>query len=157
MSHALNVGCGNDYRASTDRVQWTNQDISTNCKTDVCCDIGDIDAYFIEGYFDYVTAVQVLEHIDKGDFPHVLRVLYHVSAPGALWYFVVPHGFSDNFITDPTHRMPYSTRTFDYFIEGKPLRENGIIYGWGDIKLEEVEPPELDGNQSIHFRLKVVK
>jgi hypothetical protein len=157
MKHALNVGCGNDYRASTPETEWVNQDISTTVHTDVNCDIKDIDKHFGENYFDYVLAVQVLEHISRDDFPAVIRALYRVSAHGCLWSISVPHGFSDNFITDPTHKMPFSTRTFDYFIEGRPLRDNGIIYGWADVRLEEVSQPSLDGNQSINFRLMVIK
>jgi hypothetical protein len=53
--------------------------------------------------------------------------------------------------------MPFSTRTFDYFIEGEQLRENGVIYGWGDVHLTRIGQPEIDGNYSIYFNLKVSK
>jgi hypothetical protein len=51
--------------------------------------------------------------------------------------------------------MPFSTRTFDYFVDGSQLRENGNIYGWGDIHLSHITAPEIDGNHSVIFRLRV--
>jgi hypothetical protein len=154
MPRKINLGCGNDYRDG-----WLNID-SGECKTDINMDIESMRSWYDrlpENYFEHIEAIQVLEHLHKDRFPHVLRAMYRVSKPGATWYFVVPHGFSDNFITDPTHKMPFSTRTFDYFCEGEQLRENGRIYRWGDICLKHIERPVIDGNQSIHFRLQVVK
>jgi hypothetical protein len=157
VKRCLNVGCGNDYHLSDKTVEWTNIDISTTCHTDLVCHVKDIDKHFGEGYFDQLEAVQVFEHLERDDYIQTLRALYWVCANGATWNIVVPHGFSDNFITDPTHKLPFSPRSFDFFIDGKQLRENGVIYGWEDIKLEEVRTPEIDGNSSIHFLLKVVK
>ena len=162
MIKALNLGCGNDYRQSTNEIQWVNVD-SGRCKVDVRCDIENVpyDEFVYPlsqaDYFDRIDAIQVLEHLSKTRFPSVIREMYRISKNGAIWNIAVPHGFSDNFITDPTHRMPFSTRTFDYFVDATQLRENGIIYGWGDIRLQHIEPPRLDGNQSIIFILRVVK
>lgn len=161
--HWLNLGCGNDYRPSTAELEWTNAD-GGDCPVDVHFDIEHIPGWSIldTGYFDHIYCCQVLEHINRKVFPDVLRQMYRVSRKGAIWDIIVPHGFSDNYITDPTHQLPFSTRTFDYFIDDLPetergLRENGLIYGWGDIHLSRVEPPAIDGNQSIHFLLKVEK
>jgi len=164
MVRALNLGCGNDYRESTDEIEWVNLD-NGNCRVDVKADIESPPwPYFFpihESNFDRIDAIQVLEHISKENFPNVIREMYRISKPGAVWNIAVPHGFSDNFITDPTHKMPFSTRTFDYFIDDSPesrgLRENGIIYGWGDVCLTHIKPPFLDGNQSINFTLGVIK
>lgn len=158
---ALNLGCGNDYRESTDEIEWVNVD-QGDCRVDFFLNIentGEFGDWYIfrPDTFDRVDAIQVLEHISKENFPFVVRELYRISKSGAVWNIAVPHGFSDNFITDPTHKMPFSTRTFDYFVDGTPLRENGIIYGWGDIGLQFVEPPSMDGVQSIHFKLTVKK
>lgn len=169
---ALNLGCGNDYKISTDEIQWLNVD-NGNCKVDMFLDIEKIpfrpdkvdtfrDFYDMFGklnsdMFDSIHAIQVLEHIEKSNFVAIIRELYRISKNGCIWNIQVPHAFSDNFITDPTHKMPYSTRTFDYFCEETVLRENGIIYGWGDIKLRHAQLPEIDGNQSIIFTLIVKK
>jgi hypothetical protein len=159
---ALNLGCGNDYRESNDEIQWVNAD-KGECKVDLFIDIEKV-PYYLDfpniiptDYFDRIDAIQVLEHIEKYNFDQTIRQLYRISKNKAEWHFHVPHGLSDNFITDPTHKMPFSTRTFDYFIDGTQLRENGIIYGWGNIKLHHVTEPFIDGNQSIHFCLRVIK
>lgn len=152
----LNLGCGNDYRESTNEVKWINAD-KGDCKVDARMDIEWGIWPFEESSFDEIYAIQVLEHINPERFPDVVREMYRISKSDALWHIAVPHGFSDNFITDPTHRMHYSTRTFDYFIEGAQLRENGVIYGWSDISLEHAIPPQIDRNMSIIFELRVKK
>lgn len=150
----LNLGCGPDYRESTDEIEWVNVDNGI-CKCDIHVDIEEAHLYPDWGEFDRIEAIQVLEHISKERFAEVIRWMYDISKEGAVWEIVSPHGFSDNFITDPTHKMPFSLRTFDYFIDGTQLRELGIIYGWGPVSLEHVDPPQIDGNQSVHFRLRV--
>lgn len=152
----LNLGCGPDYRDSTDEVEWVNVDQGL-CRADVHIDIEHAREYPDWGLFDHIEAIQVLEHISKEHFADVIRWMYEVSNDGATWHIVSPHGFSDNFITDPTHKMPFSTRTFDYFVDGTQLRELGIIYGWGFVSLEHVDPPQIDGNQSVRFHLRVKK
>lgn len=158
----LNLGCGNDYRRSTDQVDWVNVD-QGNCVADFRFDLEDIPSWHILGdnQFDRVEAIQVFEHIHKESLPFVVREVYRVLKHGGILYVAVPHGFSDNFITDPTHQTPFSTRTFDYFIDDAPeaqgLRANGIIYGWGDIHFAHTQLPQLDGNHSIHFNLRAIK
>lgn len=171
---ALNAGCGNDYRESTDEIEWINAD-NGNCKKDWTLDIertpfvrgsdavvAGFPMMAIKGvesdYFDRIDAIQVMEHISKENFVNVIRELYRISKDGAIWNISVPHALSDNFATDPTHKMPFTQRTFDYFIDGTDLRENGKIYGWGDISLQHVNGSrEMDGVQSIHFHLRAVK
>lgn len=179
--NALNLGCGGDYRESTDEIRWVNLD-NGNCKVDVCEDIESLGHryFYVEHYdcmkdvvaqsipdseeycfranvFDRIDAIQVLEHISKENFPKVIRELYRISKNGGVINVAVPHGLSENFVTDFTHKMPFSHRTMDYFIDGTDLRENGVIYGYGDVHLEHAEPVSIDGVQSLHFYLRVVK
>jgi hypothetical protein len=163
--YALNIGCGPDYREEVDGFEWDNIDIG-KCEKDYYCDIskvpwrywsGDMDFSAESSHYDRIDAIQVLEHIPKDVFAEVIREMYRVSKNGAEWNIASPHGFSDNFITDPTHQTPFSTRTFDYFVGGTPLRELGVIYGWDDICLKHVQPPAIDGNQSVIFKLRVIK
>ena len=155
----LNLGCGNDYRETTEEVEWINAD-KGKCRVDIQWDMEAGERPFSglnPDYIDHIEAIQVLEHVSKEKFPEIIRELYRISKPDATWYVAVPHGFSDDYITDPTHKMPFSTRTFDYFVDGTPLRENGIIYGWGDVRLQYSAAPQMDGNNSIHFHLRIIK
>lgn len=169
---ALNMGCGPDYRTTLDGYVWDNVD-NGNCKKDYYCDISKTPWIFYSeterdwnnrpkerfatDIYSRIDAIQVLEHVPKDKFASVIRSMYEASKHGAEWNIASPHGFSDNFITDPTHQMPFSVRTFDYFVVGTELRELGVIYGWDDICLEYREPPAIDGNQSVIFKLRVIK
>jgi len=162
----LNLGSGNDYRKSDEERTWVNVDKGF-CLMDyyldiektpwIFCDPNDTEKAYDISEFDEIHAIQVLEHIDPHLFGDIIREMYQRSRAGAEWFIAVPHAFSDNFITDPTHQMRYSTRTFDYFVDGTQLRENGRIYGWSDIHLSHITPPGIDGNQSIIFHLGVIK
>lgn len=157
MMKALNLGCGNDYRESTEEVSWINLD-NGNCKVDVHFDLDKDDHLpFLDNEFDLVLAIQVLEHIEPKRFPELVREVYRILKDGGTFRVAVPHGLSDNFITDPTHKLHFSTRTFDYFVDGSQLRENGVIYGWGDIRFAHASDPQIDGNYSIIFNLRAIK
>jgi hypothetical protein len=152
----LNLGCGPDYRVSDEYNEWVNVD-NGMCRCDVSIDIEHARDYPSWGTFDRIEAIQVLEHISKDKFAEVIQWMYDVSNDGAIWYIASPHGFSENFITDPTHKMPFSVRTFDYFVDGTPLRELGVIYGWGRVKLEYLTTPYIDEHYSVIFQLRVKK
>lgn len=69
--------------------------------------------------FDIVIAEHVLEHLR--DVVHVIEELHRIVVPGGLLLVEVPHFSSANFHTDPTHRHAFSSRSFDYFVEGTTL------------------------------------
>jgi hypothetical protein len=48
--------------------------------------------------------------------------------------------------------MPFTDRTMDFLIEGKQLRENGIIYG-ADYSFIEQSKPQIDGVETLYFLL----
>lgn len=177
---ALNIGAGNDYRESTDEIEWINVDNGV-CKKDYWLNIektpfsfkiplpsedsknrlsiirNEYDGKAIEDTFDRIDAIQVLEHVDPKRFPHIVRELYRISKNRAEWNVSVPYGLSDNYVTDFTHKCHFSPRTFDYFVDFTQLRENGKIYGFGDINLYHISPPQIDSVYSIHFKLGVSK
>ena len=77
----LNIGCGYDYREG-----WVNVDNAEHHdKVDVSADATDLSA-LPQGYFDYVVAQDVLEHIDR---PNQVSVLEGwgklLSEDGILW------------------------------------------------------------------------
>ncbi len=145
MHRKLNIGCGNDYRE-----EFWNIDTG-NCKKDADWDITQ-PLPVPDGAFDLIYANHVLEHIPKDKFFAVFRELHRVLEHGGLLQFQVPRAGSDNFWTDPTHTMPFTARTMDFLIPGKPLRENGIIYG-ADYEFKEVSPPQIDSVETLYFFL----
>ena len=128
----LNIGCGNDYMEG-----WANLD-SGDCKCDISHDIERTPWPIEESSVSEILMKHILEHVSKEKFIDVIRELYRVCSAGAKIHIQVPYAGSDNFWTDPTHKMPITTRTMDYFDHSKPLGENGKIYGWHDVNFSVV-------------------
>jgi hypothetical protein len=66
---------------------------------------------------------------------------------------------SDNFVTDPTHRMPFTPRSFDYYDSTRPLGTLGRIYGFGP-SLRVLTAERIYGDRygdDVYHRLLVVK
>ena len=150
----LHLGCGNDYREG-----YINVDMG-DCKCDVKHDFSVVPWPFEDDSFDSILAINVLEHLPKNNFAGYIREMRRVSKDGALWDINVPEAGSNNFWTDPTHTMPYTTRSFDFFDKSKPLYENGVIYGWGDIDITVNEAtliPNQPNGPDIRFSIKVNK
>ena len=150
----LNLGSGTDYKQG-----WVNIDKGT-CKCDVQHDI-EVSPYpFEDNSVDEVVLQHVLEHIDPNNLHTMMKEIYRVCVNNAIIRIVSPMAGSNNYFTDPTHKMPVTDRTFDYFDKTKALYENGIIYGWNDvdIRVEEakVVPNEPNGPDVKHI-LRVVK
>lgn len=149
----LNLGCGPDYRDG-----WVNVD-SGNCKSDVKHDIEQIPWPFDDNSVENIEMQHILEHIHRINFIHVVREMYRVCKNGAFIHIISPYAGSDNFFTDPTHVMPLTARTFDYFDKRKPLGELGAIYGWGDINFEVsgVSIPNHPNGPDVEYNIFVKK
>lgn len=145
MLKKLNLGCGNDYKDG-----FWNVD-NGHCRVDEKVDICQVFPWQ-DNTFEMIYSRHVLEHIPREKFFQVFREIHRVLAPKGLFQFEVPMAGSDNFWTDPTHTMPFTTRTMDYVIRGKQLRENGLLYG-ADYEFLELRPPHIDQVQSLYFHL----
>lgn len=150
----LNLGCGTDYRNG-----WINIDKGT-CKCDVQHDIEIAPYPFEDNSVNKVVLQHVLEHIDPNNLHTMVKEIYRVCVNNALIHIESPMAGSNNYFTDPTHKMPVTDRTFDFFDKTKALYENGVIYGWNDvdIRVEEarVVPNEPNGPDVV-YRLRVIK
>jgi hypothetical protein len=150
----LNLGCGNDYRQG-----WVNVD-KGSCKCDVVHDIEVAPFPFEDNTVEHVLLQHILEHIDPNNLYTLVKELYRVCVNGATIHIESPMAGSNNYFTDPTHKMPVTDRTFDYFDKTKALYENGVIYGWNDVDIRvvsaKVVPNQPNGPDVVHD-LKVVK
>lgn len=150
----LNLGCGNDYREG-----FVNVD-SGMCRCDVSHDLFMFPWPLPDNEAGVVVIKHLMEHVPKDKFISFMRELYRVSEPSATIIIESPYALSDNFMTDPTHTMPITVRTFDFFDETKPLHENGKIYGWTGIKFK-VDSATLVNNPpngpDVHHLLRVIK
>lgn len=120
----LNLGCGVDYRDG-----WVNVD-KGYAPCDVKHDIEQCPWPWEDDSVDEVSLKHVLEHVEKECLPNIVRELGRVCRNGAIITVESPYALSDNFMTDPTHKLPITQRTLEYFDKSKPLGVNGAIYGW---------------------------
>jgi hypothetical protein len=149
----LNLGCGTNYREG-----FVNLDRG-RCRADVCHDLNVIPYPFQDNQFSYILAIQVLEHVDKDKWFDIVRELCRISKPNAIWEVTSPYALSDNFFTDPTHNMPFTLRTFDYFDKTKALSELGPIYGI-DFELRVLESRTIENRPNgpdVYFKVQVIK
>jgi len=149
----LNLGCGNDYRQG-----FVNLD-SGNCPADVHHDLNAVPYPFEDNQFSYILAQHALEHVDRSKWFEIVRELHRISKPGAIWEVKTPYALSDNFFTDPTHSMPFTPRTFDYFDKTKALGELGTIYGI-NIELRVLEARLVENQPNgpdVYFKILVIK
>ena len=150
----LNLGCGTDYMNG-----WVNVDTG-NVKCDVKHDIENFPLPFEDSSVIEIKMQHIMEHISRDKFIPLMRELYRICANGAIINIISPYAGSDNFWTDPTHKLPLTIRTFDYFDDSKPLGINGEIYGWGDIKiivLEGVLVPNHPNGPDVRHKLMIKK
>jgi hypothetical protein len=154
MKLKLNLGCGTDYIDG-----WINVD-NGNVRCDVNHDIEVFPWPFETSSVEKIKMQHILEHVSKENFIPLLREIYRICCDGAIIGIISPYAGSDNFWTDPTHKLPLTVRTFDYFDSTKALGINGQIYGWNDIKLSvlkaEKVPNEPNG-PDVMFRLQINK
>ena len=150
----LNLGCGTDYRQG-----YINVDKGA-CKCDIQHDIEIAPYPFEDNSVDEVLLQHVLEHIDPERFYNMMKEIYRICKNGAKIHVESPMAGSNNYFTDPTHKMPVTDRTFDYFDKTKALHENGVIYGWDTVSIRVeravVIPNEPNGPDVVHD-LRVIK
>ena len=150
----LNLGCGTDYIEG-----WVNID-NGNTKCDIKHDIESFPWPIENSCVDEIKMQHILEHISKDNFIPFLREVYRVCSNNAMIYIISPHAGSDNFWTDPTHKLPLTLRTFDYFDSSKALHVNGNIYGWSYIKIQIIEAikiPNEPNGPDVRYRLIIKK
>lgn len=153
LSTFLHIGCGDDYRAG-----FVNLDRG-ECKADVKHDLERIPYPFPSERFTLIVANQTLEHLDIDKWPGIVAELWRISTANAIWEFRSPYALSDNFATDPTHRLPLTPRSFDYFDETRPLGTLGRIYGFRPT-LRVLTAARIFGDRygdDVYHRLLVVK
>jgi SAM-dependent methyltransferase len=102
----LNIGCGKRKRDG-----FINIDICSYCDPDMVINLDDGLKEFEDSSVDEIRAEHVLEHVDDLEF--VLKEMYRVSKPGAIWAVYVPH-YSYGF-AHPFHKRGFSRFTFDFF------------------------------------------
>jgi SAM-dependent methyltransferase len=102
----LNLGCGADRFPGV-----FGLDIARTPATDLLADFGR-GLPIKSNSVSKVYAWHLLEHVD-----HIalLREIHRILEPGGVLHLRVPHASSMEAWGDPTHRRPFTSKSFDYF------------------------------------------
>jgi SAM-dependent methyltransferase len=152
-STSLDIGCGTEPRNPFRAKQVFGIDIRANAERNIrYADLTTEPIPFPDRFFDYVTALDFLEHVPRviyapaRRFPFVqlMNEIWRVLKPGSIFLSRTPvYPFSAAF-RDPTHVNIISHETFPlYFDDHHRL---GAMYGFvGSFKIlaQAVRPPHL--------------
>jgi SAM-dependent methyltransferase len=98
--------------------------------------------------WDLIICRDVLEHVD--DFIRTMEEIWRIGAPGAVVEVRAPFMSSVNYYSDPTHRRAFTSRSFDYFLEGRPasrLRYSKVRF---ELMSCEYDPDEMHHRRGFH-------
>lgn len=104
----LHLGCGNIVLEG-----WINQDLVKLKGVDSVCDLQLFPWPYEENSFDELQAHHVLEHLP--DTVKTIEEMHRICRDGAVVNIRVPFWNSPDMISDPTHRVFFNERSFDYF------------------------------------------
>lgn len=114
MIRCLNLGCGDNIKPSTDKVQWINLDRKQHKGVDA---VGDLETglpMFKDNFFDFVLASHVLEHVHN--YLPLMSEIHRVLKPGGTLVAKVPEFPCRAAIADPTHLRYFVPESFFHFI-----------------------------------------
>ncbi len=124
----LDLGCGTRKREGAIGV-----DSNPRSKADVIHNLNEFPYPFGDEEFDEIYCDSSLEHLE--DVPAVMREIHRMLKPGGLTFIRGPFPSGSNYHTDVTHRRAFTSRSFDYFIEGTDLYDR---YLYTDVRFELV-------------------
>lgn len=113
----------------------TTLDLSPDCRPDVLHDLNVTPYPLPSDRFDLIVCLHVLEHVDR--LVEATGELHRLLKPGGRLFVEVPYFSSVFFFTDPTHRHAFSTRSFDYYVEGTSVAKFG--YSTARFQKERIE------------------
>ena len=109
----LELGCGFSKTPGAFGV-----DIIAESQADLVHDLNVFPYPLDDSAWDRVICNDVLEHVK--DFVRTMEEIWRVGTAGAEVAISGPFMSSVNYYSDPTHRRAFTSRSFDYFIPGRP-------------------------------------
>ena len=112
----LDIGCGKSRRPG-----FTGMDKRADFKPDIVHDIEVFPYPLSDESCLTIVAAHIIEHIKPWLFIEVMNELWRVIKPEGQLAIVVPYGYSDRFLQDPTHCNACNHDTWKYFDPRFPL------------------------------------
>ncbi len=123
----LELGCGFNKAPGAFGV-----DIIRGSQADIIHDLNKFPYPFADNEWDRIICRDVLEHVDN--FIATVEEIWRIARPAAIVEVSGPFMSSVNFFSDPTHKRAFTSKTFDYFIEGS----RAFRLGYSKTRLELV-------------------
>lgn len=131
----LDVGCGKHKTAGAVGVDRINTP-----GVDVIHDLNVFPWPFPDQAFDHIVCSHSLSHLEN--IVRVIEEIHRISKDNGIVEILAPHYASDNYNTDPTHKISFGIRSMDYFLEKTEL---GNSYCYSPVRFAMV-------NRKISFR-----
>ena len=123
----LELGCGFNKTPGAFGI-----DIIRGSHADILHDLNTFPYPFADSEWDRILCRDVLEHLD--DFIRAVEEIWRIARPGAIVEVSGPFMSSVNYYSDPTHKRAFTSKTFDYFIEGS----RAFKFGYSNTRFELV-------------------
>jgi len=127
MKRALDMGCGYSKEPGSIGI-----DMLEGSDADVLVNLAHASLPFKDNTFDTIYCNDVMEHLP--DVIATMEEIYRIGKPNADVYIVSPSMSSAHYYNDPTHLRAFTSRSFDYFIEGEKL----FKYGYSPARFKKV-------------------
>jgi SAM-dependent methyltransferase len=128
-STIIEFGCGNAKTPGAIGV-----DINPRSAADVLHDMNVFPYPFESSIADRIICHDVLEHVDH--FIPTVEELWRIGKNGCHIEVTAPFMSSVNYHSDPTHRRAFTSRSFDYFIDGTEVHRHA--YSTATLRLDSV-------------------
>ena len=123
----LDMGCGFSKEPGSIGV-----DMIAGSDADLLANLARNPLPFKDNSFDAVYCNDVLEHLP--DVIGTMEEIWRIAKPAADIYIVSPTMSSAHYHNDPTHLRAFTSRSFDYFVEGEKL----FKYGYSQARFRKV-------------------
>jgi len=110
-SKKLHLGCGKNIKKG-----WVNLDLMALPGVDVVHNLNKFPYPFKDNQFEKIFSDNVLEHLE--DLIKPLEELYRICKNKSTIEIIVPLAPTMHAFRDPTHKLFFTYRTFEYFQEG---------------------------------------
>ncbi len=127
MKRVLDIGCGFSKQPGAIGI-----DILEGSDADVLADLAHNPLPFQDDSFDAIYCNDVMEHLP--DVIGTMEEIYRIGKAGADVFIVSPSMSSAHYHNDPTHLRAFTSRSFDYFVEGEKL----FKYGYSKARFKKI-------------------
>jgi len=142
-AHVLELGCGFSKTPGAFGV-----DVIPGSQADLIHDLDVLPWPLPSGAWDRIICRDVLEHVSN--FVQVMEEIWRIGAPGAIVEVRAPFMSSINFYSDPTHRRAFTSRSFDYFVQGRPTERLGYSKARFELIRCEYDAEDRQNRRGVH-------